>query len=58
MEARLIEMWADEKHMYDTTAKGYRNTRFRQDSLERFAADLDITGMYNLRNVLLFIDIA
>lgn len=46
MEDRLLEMWRDEKHMYDSTAKGYRNTRLRQDSLMRFAADLDVRGIH------------
>lgn len=48
MEDRLLEMWRDEKHLYDSTSKGYRNSRLRQDSLMWFAADLDIRSMYKI----------
>lgn len=48
MEEKLCELWEEETHLYDSTSVDYRYTHKRLISIQRFAAVLDVDGMYEL----------
>ena len=41
-EQELCDLWQDEAHLYDATAKDYRNTNKRTQALKRMATILEI----------------
>lgn len=41
-EVELCKLWESEAHLYDTTARDYRNSRKRKEAYVRFAAALDV----------------
>lgn len=43
-EARLVELWQEEEHLYNKTNKEYRNAQLKIIALERIAADLNKDG--------------
>jgi hypothetical protein len=45
-EAMLAGMWEDEPHLYDATERDYRDTHKRKETLQRFAAALNMSGKY------------
>lgn len=50
-EHKLCELWEGERHLYDTTARDYRNSRKRQEAFQRFATALEMDGKYECFNV-------
>ena len=41
-EQELCDLWQDEAHLYDTTARDYRNTNKRTQAYKRMATILEI----------------
>lgn len=41
-EQKLCQLWEGEAHLYDTTARDYRNSRKRKEAYVRFAAALNV----------------
>lgn len=44
-EAKLIELWQVEDHLFDKTSKDYRNALMKTRTIERMAAELNKDGM-------------
>ena len=44
MEQDLCSLWEEETHLYDSTARDYRNSQKPQVALKRFAGALNIDG--------------
>ena len=47
-EQKLCDMWEAEEHLYDTSAKGYRDNRLRVKTIKRFSVKLGIKRKYFL----------
>lgn len=47
-EKKLCELWEGDRHLYDSTARDYRNSRKRREAFERFATALDMDGECDL----------
>lgn len=45
-ERELVCLWQDERHLYDSTAREYRNTRKRQEAYQRFGKELNMDGRF------------
>lgn len=45
-EIKLCRLWADERNLYDSTCKDYRNQIKRQASIRKLAAALDFDGEF------------
>lgn len=43
-EARLIELWQEEDHLYNKTNPNYRNAQLKSLALDRLATDLNREG--------------
>ena len=48
-ESYLIQLWQEEKHLYDVEDPNYRDGDMRTRALKRFAAALDLDGELTLK---------